>query len=119
MDSHGYANKNLDVLSEKFIPQNLSVHNACLASLTFMKRTEIWYDGDLRTGLIDMLRRFKDDPVSNTKIPEYFNRYVERMLSLYEEVKVIKTMLQDLFDFQIGKKSFEFFTNDDKEHLHL
>jgi len=88
VDSHGCANNILDIRTEKFIPENLSIHNGNLASLTFMKRTKEWYNGDLREGLIDMLRRFKEYPVSNTKIPIYFEKYIDMMMDLYETLKI-------------------------------
>jgi hypothetical protein len=88
VDSHGSANRILDVSKEKFIPQDLSIHNGNLASLTFMKRTEIWYNGDLRGGLIDMLRRFKTQPITNTNISSYYDKYIDMMMDLYSKLKI-------------------------------
>jgi hypothetical protein len=88
VDSHGVANNVLDVRQEKFIPQDLSVHNGNLASLTFMKRTEMWYNGDLRYGLVDMHKRFKTNPVTNVGVSSYYDKYVDMMMDLYENLKV-------------------------------
>jgi len=88
VDSHGKANKALEVRKEKFIPKNLSIHNGNLASLTFMKRVEIWYDGDLKYGLVDMHKRFKTYPVCNTLIDPYYHKYIDMMQDLYTNLKV-------------------------------
>lgn len=88
VDLHGYADQNLDIRKEKFIPMDLSIHNASLASLTFMRRTERWY-GDLKTGLIDMRRRLiEHPPVQNTAIPEYFDKYINMTIDLHRSLKV-------------------------------
>ena len=88
VDMHGYADNHLSVASEKFIPQDLSVHNGNLASLTFMKRTEIWYGGNLRDGLVDMHKRFRTYPVCNTRLSPYYDKYIDMMMDLYENLKV-------------------------------
>lgn len=89
LDLHGRADRLFDTRNEKFLRMDLSVHNGHLASLSFMKRTETWYDGNLRTGLVDMLRRFKlHYPIKNTDTPPYFDRFIDRMMDLYSRVKV-------------------------------
>jgi hypothetical protein len=89
VDLHGHADNIFDVTREKFIPLSLSVHNGNLGSLTFMRRVNKWYKGDMRTGMIDMLRRFKSHyPIKNTETPVYFDRFIDRMLDLYLKIKI-------------------------------
>lgn len=85
VDLHGYANKNIDIRQEKFIKKTLSVHNGSLASLTFIRRIHKWFNGDTKKGLLHFHERFKEYPISNTKIPNCFLKYIDMMMELYRK----------------------------------
>lgn len=85
---HSFADRQLDVRDEKFIPETLSIHNGSMASCSYLRRIQRWYHGDMMEGLTQVHKLFKTEPVSNTEIPAYFEPYIDSMLSLYRELRV-------------------------------
>jgi hypothetical protein len=85
---HNLADQEIDIRQEKFIPQTLSIHNGSLASCSFLRRIQRRYPENFKDGLVDLLQTFKKDPIKNMEIPYYFNLYIDRMMDLYNELKV-------------------------------
>jgi DNA-binding transcriptional ArsR family regulator len=79
---HGFADRNLDIKQEKYIPLNLSMHNRNLGSLSLLQH----HRSNLNEALINWYFEYQKSIIGD--IPICFQNYIDQMIDLYKKLKL-------------------------------